>query len=61
MKKLWTERNVYNRIAAWDFYEKNKASIKWDMVVLNPPSVFGVSIIPFCFFRQQSVACLTLY
>ncbi|KAI0367230.1 NAD-P-binding protein [Pilatotrama ljubarskyi] len=27
--------------AAWEFYEKNKASLSWDLVVLNPPFVFG--------------------
>lgn len=27
--------------AAWAFYEKNKASLSWDLVVLNPPFVFG--------------------
>lgn len=29
-------------LAAWEFYEKNKASLTWDLVVLNPPCVFGV-------------------
>lgn len=27
--------------AAWDFYEKNKSKVSWDLVVLNPPFVFG--------------------
>ena len=27
--------------AAWDFYEKNKNVIPWDLVVLNPPYIFG--------------------
>ncbi|KAJ3719624.1 D-lactaldehyde dehydrogenase [Lentinula guzmanii] len=27
--------------AAWKFVEENKATIKWDLVVLNPPFVFG--------------------
>ena len=27
--------------AAWDFCEKNKATIHWDLVVVNPPYVFG--------------------
>ncbi|KAJ7599044.1 D-lactaldehyde dehydrogenase [Mycena floridula] len=27
--------------AAWAFVEKNKAEIGWDLVVLNPPFVFG--------------------
>lgn len=27
--------------AAWAFYEKKKASLNWDLVVLNPPFVFG--------------------
>lgn len=31
-------------IAAWEFYEKNKAEIGWDMTVLNPPFVFGVRL-----------------
>lgn len=30
--------------AAWDFYEKNKTSVGWDLVVLNPPYVFGPPI-----------------
>ncbi|KAK7692465.1 hypothetical protein QCA50_004090 [Cerrena zonata] len=27
--------------AAWKWYEQNKAQVKWDMTVLNPPFVFG--------------------
>ncbi|KAL4259842.1 NAD(P)-binding domain superfamily protein [Pleurotus pulmonarius] len=27
--------------AAWDFYEKHKSEISWDVVVINPPFVFG--------------------
>ncbi|KAJ3967430.1 D-lactaldehyde dehydrogenase [Lentinula raphanica] len=27
--------------AAWSFIENNKAVIKWDLVVLNPPLVYG--------------------
>jgi len=27
--------------AAWEFYEKNKSDIKWDLSFLNPPFVFG--------------------
>ncbi|KAL6299273.1 NAD-P-binding protein [Sparassis latifolia] len=27
--------------AAWDFIAKNKAQLSWDLVVLNPPYVFG--------------------
>lgn len=30
--------------AAWDFVEKNKGSISWDLVVLNPPYVYGATI-----------------
>ncbi|KAI0260554.1 D-lactaldehyde dehydrogenase [Gloeopeniophorella convolvens] len=30
--------------AAWEFYEKSKPSISWDLVVLNPPFVFGPPI-----------------
>jgi len=30
--------------AAWDFVETNKGSIGWDLVVLNPPMVFGPAI-----------------
>ncbi|KAI0259006.1 D-lactaldehyde dehydrogenase [Gloeopeniophorella convolvens] len=30
--------------AAWDIYEKNKPSIAWDLVVLNPSFVFGPPI-----------------
>ncbi|OSX58892.1 hypothetical protein POSPLADRAFT_1059984 [Postia placenta MAD-698-R-SB12] len=27
--------------AAWEFMEKNKGKLAWDLVVLNPPYVFG--------------------
>ncbi|KAI0314138.1 D-lactaldehyde dehydrogenase [Amylostereum chailletii] len=30
--------------AAWEFVEKNKDSIAWDLAVLNPPFVFGPPI-----------------
>ncbi|CCM04249.1 uncharacterized protein FIBRA_06416 [Fibroporia radiculosa] len=30
--------------AAWEFVEKNKSKIGWDLVVLNPPYVFGPPI-----------------
>ncbi|KAG6864908.1 hypothetical protein C0991_006437 [Blastosporella zonata] len=30
--------------AAWKFYEENKANLKWDLSVLNPPFVFGPAI-----------------
>ncbi|KAJ6535745.1 hypothetical protein B0H19DRAFT_963478 [Mycena capillaripes] len=30
--------------AAWDFVEKHKNEIGWDLVVLNPPFVFGPTI-----------------
>ncbi|KAF5377007.1 hypothetical protein D9615_007320 [Tricholomella constricta] len=30
--------------AAWEFYEKSRSDIKWDLSVLNPPFVFGPAI-----------------
>ncbi|KAH9930009.1 NAD(P)-binding protein [Fomitopsis serialis] len=30
--------------AAWEFVEKNKGVLGWDLVVLNPPYVFGPAI-----------------
>ncbi len=27
--------------AAWDFYNKHKSEVQWDVSVLNPPYVFG--------------------
>lgn len=30
--------------AAWEFYEQNKSKILWDLVVLNPPYVYGPPI-----------------
>ncbi|KIY65832.1 D-lactaldehyde dehydrogenase [Cylindrobasidium torrendii FP15055 ss-10] len=29
--------------AVWDIYNSNKANLKWDLTVVNPPWVFGVS------------------
>ncbi|EIW85968.1 D-lactaldehyde dehydrogenase [Coniophora puteana RWD-64-598 SS2] len=30
--------------AAWEYYNQNKASVNWEMSVLNPPFVFGPAI-----------------
>ncbi|KAF8874571.1 NAD-P-binding protein [Gymnopilus junonius] len=30
--------------AAWDFYKKHKNEIKWDMLALHPPFVFGPTL-----------------
>ncbi|TFK63059.1 D-lactaldehyde dehydrogenase [Pluteus cervinus] len=30
--------------AAWDWYKEHKSKIDWDLVVLNPPYVFGPTI-----------------
>jgi len=30
--------------AAWEFHEKNKDKVKWDLAVLNPPFVFGPAL-----------------
>lgn len=30
--------------SAWDFYEKHKGELKWDLVCLNPPFVFGPTL-----------------
>ncbi|THU93557.1 D-lactaldehyde dehydrogenase [Dendrothele bispora CBS 962.96] len=27
--------------AGWDFYEKHKSEISWDLTILNPPWIFG--------------------
>ena len=35
--------------AAWDFVAAHKADLKWDLVVLNPPWVFGVRRRLICF------------
>jgi len=32
--------------AAWEFVAKHKAELKWDLVALNPPFVFGPSLSP---------------
>jgi len=32
--------------AAWEFVEKHKAELAWDLVVLNPPWIFGPSLSP---------------
>ncbi|KAF9791249.1 NAD(P)-binding protein [Thelephora terrestris] len=30
--------------AAWDWYNDNKASVKWDLTTINPPYLFGPTI-----------------
>ncbi|KAF8270658.1 NAD(P)-binding protein [Lactarius quietus] len=32
--------------AAWEFVDKHKSELAWDLVVLNPPFVFGPSLSP---------------
>ncbi|KAI0674155.1 NAD(P)-binding protein [Trametes maxima] len=43
MAKYRASKTLAER-AAWDFVEKNKASLGWDLVVLNPPYVFGPNL-----------------
>ncbi|KAG6864909.1 hypothetical protein C0991_006438 [Blastosporella zonata] len=35
---------LFKIITAWEFYEQNKASIKWDLSALNPTFVYGPAI-----------------
>lgn len=40
---LWPQ--FFDLLAAWEFYEKNKANVNWELVVINPPFVsccFGI-------------------
>lgn len=39
-----TLQNITPPAAAWEFFEKHKNEIGWDLVVLNPPFVFGVCV-----------------
>ena len=40
---------ILNIAAAWEFVEKNKGKINWDLVVLNPPYVHhSFPTDPFC-------------
>ncbi|KAJ7354212.1 hypothetical protein DFH08DRAFT_854411 [Mycena albidolilacea] len=43
MTKYRASKTLAER-AAWDFFEKHKNEIGWDLVVLNPPFVFGPTI-----------------
>ncbi|KAJ7704247.1 hypothetical protein B0H14DRAFT_3646823 [Mycena olivaceomarginata] len=42
----WNEqpRSEVNEAPAWEFVEKHKDKLGWDLVVLNPPYVFGPTI-----------------
>jgi nucleoside-diphosphate-sugar epimerase len=35
--------------AAWEFVAAHKSEISWDLVVINPPLIFGASLPPFFF------------
>lgn len=39
--------------AAWDFYNKHKAEIGWDLVVIHPPLVSSFSYIIFRFVDSK--------
>ncbi|KXN81604.1 NADPH-dependent methylglyoxal reductase GRE2 [Leucoagaricus sp. SymC.cos] len=43
MSKYRTSKTLAEK-AAWKFYEENKANVKWELVVINPPFVFGPPI-----------------
>jgi len=40
--------------AAWEFIAAHKSEISWDLVVINPPWLFGASLIFFFFFFRFS-------
>ncbi|RPD65277.1 NAD(P)-binding protein [Lentinus tigrinus ALCF2SS1-7] len=40
LAKYRTSKTLAER-AAWDFWNKHKSEVSWDLVVLNPPFVFG--------------------
>jgi len=33
------ESRFFDILAAWEFFEKNKATVDWELVIINPPSV----------------------
>jgi nucleoside-diphosphate-sugar epimerase len=39
--------------AAWDFVSAHKSEISWDLVAINPPYIFGASVILFCRFSSN--------
>ncbi|KAJ7479138.1 hypothetical protein FB451DRAFT_1086612 [Mycena latifolia] len=44
---VWTKYRASKTLAeraAWEFVEKHQSEIGWDLVVLNPPAVFGPHI-----------------
>ncbi|KAI0262215.1 D-lactaldehyde dehydrogenase [Gloeopeniophorella convolvens] len=47
--------------AAWEFYERNKGSVPWDLVVLNPPFVFGPPIHAVRSLRELNTSMQSLY
>ena len=40
MAKYRASKTLAER-AAWEFWEKRKNEVQWDLVVVNPPFVFG--------------------
>ena len=47
---------------AWEWYEKEKPALSWDLTSLNPPWVFGVSAVVLLWIIRLSyriTACLT--
>lgn len=38
---IYAASKVLAEKAVWEFYEKHKAEVKWDIVALNPPLIFG--------------------
>ncbi|KAF8178849.1 NAD(P)-binding protein [Mycena galopus ATCC 62051] len=42
--KTLAERGWFLAQPAWDFVEKHRTVIGWDLVVINPPTVFGPTI-----------------
>ncbi|KAF9442584.1 D-lactaldehyde dehydrogenase [Macrolepiota fuliginosa MF-IS2] len=43
MSKYRTSKTLAEK-AAWGFHEKHRTEVQWDLVVINPPFVFGPAI-----------------
>ncbi|KAE9389481.1 NAD(P)-binding protein [Gymnopus androsaceus JB14] len=59
MSKYQASKMLAER-AAWKFFEDNKDSLKWDLVVFNPPFVFGPIMhdVPIPFALNESAALI---
>ncbi|KDR70025.1 hypothetical protein GALMADRAFT_255392 [Galerina marginata CBS 339.88] len=58
---IYRASKVLAEKGAWDFYEKHKTEVRWDVGVINPPFVFGPPIHDVTSLKSLNTSLQTWY